>query len=93
MSCGRYIRQAPCNLGYSLQSFDAILASVLVGAMPMLTGMPVLRRTVRLMCRPNSSSRPVSMPRKSRNASSMEYTSAAGTMRRSVQITRRDMSP
>ena len=31
--------------------------------------------------------------RKSKNASSMEYTSAAGTMRRSVQITRRDMSP
>ena len=63
--------------------------------MPTLTVKPSSRRTRRrIVCAavsggPNSASVPVM----SRNASSMEYTSAAGTMRRSVQITRRDMSP
>ncbi len=70
----------------------AIFASVLVGAIPTDTGIPVHRRTVRA----NSSPHPVSPPPKparSRNASSMEYTSSAGTRSASTCITRRDMSP
>ena len=66
------MKQHPFNLGYCLQSLDAIFARVFVGAMPMLTGMPVYCFTVRAISWPRASSFDSSIPDISRKDSSME---------------------
>ncbi|MNY25042.1 hypothetical protein D3C86_1587980 [compost metagenome] len=75
-----------------LAAWLASLASVLLLAIPTPTGMPVQRSTVARICRP-SASRLSGIPVSSANASSMLYTSSAGSMPSSRVITRWLMSP
>ncbi|MNP67862.1 hypothetical protein D3C76_1637390 [compost metagenome] len=77
-----------CNL---FAVWLASLAKVLVGAMPTPTGIPVHRNTRLRIFRPSASS--PSIPVKSAKASSMLYTSTAGTIDSISVMTRSLISP
>lgn len=67
------------NCGHSFDAHCALLASVLVGPIPTPMVSPVPERTCSRSCRPKSSKlMQLSIPRMSRNISSMEYCSTRG---------------
>ena len=93
LSChGEPVRsRTPSVLAEVFASLLAILASVLVSAMPMPTGKPVHWRTVLLTPRQKSATSSAS-PVRSRKHSSMEYFSVAGASSARASITRLLMS-